>query len=50
VRLRRFLRLTIAVAAFAAAAATSADAVALVASDLADIVQSDTDEVPGSVR
>jgi hypothetical protein len=46
VRLRRFLRLTTAVAAFAAA--SSADAAALVASDLTDIVQSDEDEVPRS--
>ncbi|CAN6303389.1 unnamed protein product [Urochloa humidicola] len=49
-RRRRLVRLAAAVAAFADAAASSADAAALVASDLADFVRSDADEVPRSVR
>lgn len=49
-RRRRFVRLAAAIAAFADAAASSADAAALVASDLADFVRSDADEVPRSVK
>jgi hypothetical protein len=49
-RRRRLVRLAAAIAAFADAAASSADAAALVASDLADFVRSDADEVPHSVK
>jgi hypothetical protein len=49
-RRRRLVRLAAAIAAFADAAASSADAVALVTSDLADFVHSDADEVPRSVK
>ncbi|XP_066331179.1 protein PHLOEM PROTEIN 2-LIKE A10-like isoform X2 [Miscanthus floridulus] len=49
-RRRRLVRLAAAIAAFADAAASSADAAALVASDLADFVRSDADEVPRSVK
>ncbi|KAK3145944.1 hypothetical protein QOZ80_3BG0259620 [Eleusine coracana subsp. coracana] len=48
-RRRRLVRLAAAIAAFADAAASSADAAALVASDLADFVRSDSDQVPRSV-
>lgn len=48
-RRRRLVRLAAAVAAFLDAAASSADAAALVASDLADFVRSDSDELPRSV-
>ncbi|KAG8098337.1 hypothetical protein GUJ93_ZPchr0013g34548 [Zizania palustris] len=48
-RRRRLARLASAVVAFVDAAASSADAAALVASDLADFVRSDSDELPRSV-
>ncbi|KAL5210486.1 hypothetical protein ABZP36_006109 [Zizania latifolia] len=48
-RRRRLARLAGAVVAFVDAAASSADAAALVASDLADFVRSDSDELPRSV-
>ncbi|XP_066381225.1 protein PHLOEM PROTEIN 2-LIKE A10-like isoform X1 [Miscanthus floridulus] len=49
-RRRRLVRLAAAIAAFADATASSADTAALVASDLADFVRSDADEVPRSVK
>uniref|UniRef100_N1QX85 Protein PHLOEM PROTEIN 2-LIKE A10 n=1 Tax=Aegilops tauschii TaxID=37682 RepID=N1QX85_AEGTA len=48
-RRRRLVRLAAALAAFLDAAASSADAAALVSSDLADFVRSDSDELPRSV-
>ncbi|KAL5218518.1 hypothetical protein ABZP36_019202 [Zizania latifolia] len=48
-RRRRLARLAGAVVAFVDAAASSADAAALVASDLADFVRSHSDEIPRSV-
>lgn len=48
-RRRRLVRLAAALAAFLDAAASSADAAALVSSDLADFVRSDADELPRSV-
>nr|ACL52966.1 unknown [Zea mays] len=49
-RRHRLVRLAAAVAAIADAATSSADAAALVVSDLADFVRSDADEVPRSVK
>uniref|UniRef100_A0ACD6A5J5 Uncharacterized protein n=1 Tax=Avena sativa TaxID=4498 RepID=A0ACD6A5J5_AVESA len=48
-RRRRLVRLAAALAAFLDAAASSADAAALVSSDLADFVRSDSDQLPRSV-